>query len=815
MKLLKSLALALPVAAFLALVSAVQAAYPGFRSISPNGAQRGTEVKVVLTGERLDDFDGIIFMSPGFTLKGVEKVEKARVTATIAIGADVPPGNYMMRIRTKSGISHLRPFFVGQFPNAPEVEPNNDFDAPQLATKNTTIEGVVQNEDVDCYKVTLKKGERLSVEVDGLRLGYTVFDPYIAVLNKDRFELAASDDTILHRQDGFITMTAPEDGDYVILIRESSYRGSGNAFYRLHIGSFRRPAAVYPSGGKVGSTTKVRFIDTSGESFEEEVKLPAEVDERYMLLSKTQEPAPSGNPFRVSPFDNALEVEPNNDLATASPAPGDPIALNGIIGEAGDIDHFKIPLKKGMRLDLRCYAQTLGSPLDPVITLMNEKGGNLGNNDDGGGIRRLDSKLTVNIPADGNYIVRIKDHLDRGGPTFVYRLEVSASEPALAFSSPEYSVNDTHLRQFIAVPRGGRYAALVNLSRNNVSGDYKWQAPGLPGGIRLLNDIMPAALPNSPLLFEAAADAPLSGAAVPVRLTSVDPAVKTVGRLRQEFDIVREGNVRYYSEFDDHLPVAVVEEAPFSLEIVKPTVPLVPLGLMDLKVVAKRKEGFKAPIRVFMMWKPPGISSLGEATIPEGQNECTFVLDANAGVAAGKWNFVVMGEAEAGNGRIYNASPFCEVTTAPAYVSAPAMSMAAVEQGKETQLVCKLETALPFTGEAEAQVVGVPDTIAIESAKVNKDTKEVAFTVKTTDKSPVGKQGNLFVMIKVPVEGGTTSHRVAVGSSLRIDKPRPAPAAAPAAPQAAQAKPGAPKPPAPKPLSRLEQLRAEAQAARK
>ncbi len=812
MKLLKSLLLALPAAGFLALAGTAPAAYPGFTSMKPNGGQRGTEVKMVLSGERLDDFEGMIFMSPGFTLKNVEKVEKNRVTATIAIGAEVPPGNYMMRIRTKSGISHLRPFFVGQFPNADEVEPNNDFDAPQAATKNTTIEGVVQNEDVDYYKVALKKGERLSVEVDGLRLGYTVFDPYIAVLNKDRFELASSDDTILHRQDGFLTMTAPEDGDYTVMIRESSYRGGGNNFYRLHIGSFRRPEAVYPSGGKAGTVTKVRFIDRTGESFEEDVKLPAEVDERYMLLSKSQEPAPSGNPFRISAFDNALEVEPNADIATATPVPGDPIALNGIIGEAKDVDFFKIPLKKGMRLDLRCFAQTLGSPLDPIIGIMNEKGGSLGANDDGGGIRRLDSKLTVNIPADGNYFIRVTDHLERGGPTFVYRLEVTASEPELAFSSPEYSVNDTHLRQFIAVPRGGRYATLVNVSRNNVSGDFKWQAPNLPAGIKLLNDVMPGALPNTPLLFEAAADAPLGGAAVPVKLTAVDAAVKTVGRLRQEFDMVRSGNVRYYAEIDDHLPVAVVEEAPYSLEIVKPTVPLVAQGLMDLKVVARRKEGFKAPIRVFMMWKPPGVSSLGEATIPEGQNECSFVLDANAAVAAGKWNFVVMGEAEAGNGRVYNASPFCEVTTAPAYVTAPAMALVAVEQGQETEFTCKLEAAQPFTGDAEAQVVGVPDTIAIEGARVNKDTKEVSFKVKTTDKSPIGKQGNLFVMIKVPVEGGTTTHRVAIGSTLRIDKPRPAPVAAPAAaPKVAQnAPPGAPKPAAPKPLSRLEQLRAEA-----
>jgi hypothetical protein len=447
-----------------------------------------------------------------------------------------------------------------------------------------------------------------------------------------------------------------------------------------------------------------------------------------------------------------------------------------------------------------------------VVNIYNAKDGSLGGNDDGGGRRRLDSKQVVNIPEDGDYFIRVSDHLDRGGPEFVYRVELQAAEPELFFASPQYSVNDTHLRQFMAVPRGGRYALLMNISRNNVSGDFKFSAPGLPQGVKLLTDQSSKDLPNLPLVFEAAADAPLAQATPLVRLLSTDPAVKITGKMRQEFDVVRSGNVIYYTEIEDKLPVAVVEEAPYSLEIVKPAVPLVAQGVLDLKVVAKRKEGFKAPIRVFMMWKPPGISSLGEQTIPEGGNECVFQLDANSAVALGTWKMVVMGEADAGNGRVYNASPFCELVTTPASLAAPAIPLTAVEQGKEAVMVAKIEHLQPFSGEATAEVMGVPDTIPISSAKINKGTKEVTFTVKTDAKSPVGKQGNLFVKVDVPVQGGTTTHRIALGSILRIDPPRKAPAAPPkpAAPVVAQAKKEEPKPAAPKVLSRLEQLRQEA-----
>jgi hypothetical protein len=60
------------------------------------------------------------------------------------------------------------------------------------------------------------------------------------------------------------------------------------------------------------------------------------------------------------PFDNVLEAEPNNEQAKATAAPnGQPIALNGILETPGDVDYFKVPLKKGMKLDVMGYAQTL------------------------------------------------------------------------------------------------------------------------------------------------------------------------------------------------------------------------------------------------------------------------------------------------------------------------------------------------------------------------------------------------------------------------------------------------------------------------
>ena len=800
----------------LCLTAGLRAAYPEFSACKPNGGQRGSEFKLSVTGTRLEDFETLLFYDPGFTVKSVDAVAAGKVDLTIAVSADATLGSHLVRVRTRTGLSHPRQFFVSPYPTVDEKEANSEFAQAQAIPLNSTIEGIVLTEDVDYFKVTVKKGQRLSLEVDGLRLGYLNFDPYIAILDKDRFEKAFSDDTILHRQDGYCSFVAEYDGDYYVMVRESSYRGSTRSFYRLHVGDFRRPDVVFPAGGKVGSKVDVRFIDAKG-SFTGSVTVPSEEDPNFEVFS-VEAPAPSGNPFRISQMDNFLESEPNSAREQANVVPpAGAYALNGIIGEPGDSDYYRLTLKKGQVLTGHAYAQGLGSPLDPVISLRGSTGVALISNDDGGGTRRLDSRFEVTVPADGEYMLSIRDHLDRGSPKFVYRVELIASQPRLTFASPEYSVNDSHYRQFIAVPRGGRMALLENFSRTRVSGDFRFVAPGLPAGVKLLTEHAPKDMPNAPLLFEAAADAPLGQAIVPVRLEPVDPQNKVVGRLRQNFDVVRDGNVIYLTDTEDRLPVVVVEEAPYALEIVMPKVPLVQNGVYDLKVVAKRKPGFAAAIRVVMVWTPPGISSLGEMTIPAGANECFFQLNANAGVATAEWKFVVMGEADAGRGRVFNASPFCGLKTQPAYVAAPAFPMAAIEQGQEGIVTTKLEQLQPFEGEAVARLVGIPDTIASEPIKITKASTDLTFRLKPGKDCFPGKLSNLFIQVDVPLAGGTTTHRVALGSSLRVDAPRkvaPAPVAKVEAPKADATKPAV-APAAPVVLSRLEQLRQQAAAGTK
>ena len=52
------------------------------------------------------------------------------------------------------------------------------------------------NEGVDYFEVNATKGQRISVEIEAFAFG-SLFDPYVALLDDKRFELATSDDSEL------------------------------------------------------------------------------------------------------------------------------------------------------------------------------------------------------------------------------------------------------------------------------------------------------------------------------------------------------------------------------------------------------------------------------------------------------------------------------------------------------------------------------------------------------------------------------------------------------------------------------------------
>jgi pre-peptidase len=766
------------------------AASPGFSGLNPNGGQRGTEVEVTFSGARLGDAKGVLCYTPGIEIGDVKVVNDGNFTAKVKIPADCPLGEHAMRLWTATGLTEVKTFWVGPYPvveskasankdpkaTALNITPEN----AQPIALNTTVTGVIKIEQTEYFSVELKKGERMNIDVTGLRLATVasagtnaIFDPTVIVTRANGEILARCDDNLPGRYDPIVSFVAPEDGKFIVSIRDGQYAGGGNK-YRMSIGTFPMPQIVYPLGGKAGDEVELTMLGDAAGTFTQKAKL-SQIDANKSALEnpfrlvaeKDGLVAPEPTPFRMSNFPNVMEVEPNHDIAhaTATELPL-PLALNGIIANKGDEDFFKFKATKGQSLDVTVWARRLRSPLDSVITLYNEKGSQIATNDDSG---NPDSYLRFNVPADGSYYLGVRDHMRRGGPLFAYRVEITPAAPAVALNFPQYGVNTYQLYQTMTVPRGNRFATYLKVKRSDFNDETVPSFPDLPAGVTAHVVPVPTNTDVVPVVFEATADAPVAAKLCSVAVETTKPENKLRGELEHGVDLLVGNNATaFYKVHVNKAAVSVADEAPFSVNLVAPKNPVLQGGSTNLKVVAERKGDFKGAINLSMVWTPPQIGSQAQVTIPPDQTEALMPINANGDAKLTKWNLAVVANADTGKGVVKTSSDFVEIEVAQPFVTGK-IEMNSIEQGQSGELVCKLTQVRPFEGKAKVKLQGLPNKAAAEDVEITSKDEEIHFHVATEKTTPAGQHKGLFCQITVPQNGEELLSNTAQGGILRID----------------------------------------------
>jgi hypothetical protein len=781
-------------------VVAVRAAPPTIESVAPAVGQRGTEFTLTLTGSRLAGPQELLLYTPGVVCTKLTAKGDTEVVATLRAAADCRLGEYPFRLRTADGASELRTFRVTPFPVVLEQEPNDEPRQAQAVPLDSTVAGVIEAAGTDHFAVTLKKGQRLAAEVEGIRLGADVTDTVLTVFGPDGRELVANDDNPLFRQDPFVTLVAPADGVYVVQVRETNYDGGDNCRYLLHIGTFSRPAAVFPAGGPAGTEVTVSYWGDAAGDRTQTLKLPPAGTPFELYPSDGITPAaPTPQPFRVSPFPNVIEAEPNDDprAATANPH-GWPVACNGVIDKPGDIDHFRFRASKGDVIVVEAFAFRIGSPLDPVVAVLHPDGELLASNDDD---ETHDSRLTVHIPADGEYRLRVADKRGQGGPRFVYRVELTRPKPGLTvFLAPP--LRKTQDRTVIAVPRGNRVTAFLGVRRDGFTGPVTITPGELPPGVTLTPAVVAAGEYLVPVVFEAAPDAPLGGKLVTFTGRSDDPRSAVTGGFSQPVTLVRgPGDTVLHAVELDRLAVVVTPEAPFAVAITPPTAPLSADGTLDVTVTVTRAKDFTDPLEVSFPSLPPGVECPTAVVVPPGAGVVNVTLVASPEAEPGEWKLVAevrvaraargardpllvgmnglgMGGPPAGGpgrrprSRALELAPVASAITPINLVTAVIpgrFSPAAAEQGKSTRVVCEFEkpTPAPFT----AKLDGLPPRVVAEPVSVPAGADRVEFTVTVDPTTPVGTVKTLVCELAGTVNGQKVVYRVGRGGVLRVDVP--------------------------------------------
>lgn len=579
----------------LAATASAQTSYPMITHVSPVAVQRGKTTTVVVSGQMnfagaykaIFDGDGITAEIVPAKAKPAALVREVKLQVTVA--ADVVPGVREFRVASSLGVSSVGQLVVSDEPVVEEKGDNNTREKANTVPVPCVVAGRVEAlEDVDHFKFSAKAGQTFTFEVMCARLQDKIHDlqkhadPIVTLYDAAGRELAANDDAYF--ADPLLSYTFAKDGDYVVQVRDSKYDGDARWVYALLVTDKPYASHLFPMAVKAGTNADVRPIGSAASVAPKlSITAPAKAGVHEIALD-----TPRGKtrpvPILVSELTQILETEPNDAVAKATSVTL-PCGINGVIDKVPDIDHYVFAAKKGQAIRFEVKARRFGTPLrsslDSALEVLNAKGAVLATNDDTFG---KDAAITFTPPADGEYVLRIRDLHGKGGPTFVYHIDAD-------FARPDFVVKCDGDKAMIGP--GSRTAWFVQLTRlNGFAGAVTIEAKGLPRGVTVSPLTIREGQAHGALVLSASADALVN--ASNVTLTARHEGKN--GTMSREVvptqEIYFPGGGR--GVFDVSMQTVAVTEPSDILDVaVTPTqVVLKPGEEVKLDVTVKRKAGF-------------------------------------------------------------------------------------------------------------------------------------------------------------------------------------------------------------------------------
>jgi hypothetical protein len=374
-------------------------------------------------------------------------------TFDVTVAADVKPGPHLIRAFNDDGASAPISMVVDCAPQTLEVEPNDDFRAPQKLTVSTaTINGKLgKSGDVDSFLVALKKGQTMVSWIEAYVLA-AGFDSMLRVVDSNGTTLAYNHDHTT--MDPFLVFVAPQDGNYIIQTMGQKYpassdinfAGGDDCVYRLHVSTEPFVRNTWPLVVQRGKKTAVMLEGWNLAVPQEEI----------------DDTAPPQFPVTFSDVQEFTETGGPQTLPI-------PSAVSGRIIGVGHEDRYAFTATKGAALELSVTGPTHGSAIDARLRVLDQEGKELATNDDSGG--SSEPRLLWTPSSDGTYTAAVSDLTQRGGDVFFYRLQITnANTPAtatIASHSAKLEAGKTaELKVAVTLPKA--FPFKLRLSANNL-----------------------------------------------------------------------------------------------------------------------------------------------------------------------------------------------------------------------------------------------------------------------------------------------------------------------------------------------------------
>lgn len=793
-------------------------------AVRPRIGQVGTIVEVSIQGIAIQDPREIVFYHPGIRAIDIQPAATVprqgfahggtiieEVRCKFEIAPDCPLGEHPFRLLTGTNLTCIATFHVSPFPIVDENEAgnaatNDSLDTAMPIAINTTVAGRLGSGgrgDVDFYRVSGKAGQRLAAEVESARIadrhyGDSEFDLSLRVLDEKGNSLAANDDNSLYLQDPVVSMILPCDGDYFVEVRRSIFVPN-ETLYCLHVGSHRRPLAVFPPGGPSGKPLRVTLLGDAAGNVNHQIDIPHDKG-TFLYYDRDEQGTSTPGPLKMrsSPFANLLEANDSPETLV----PEIPIAINGIIDSVSDRDVYRLNVTRDQPIHIRVFAATLGSPIDAAIRIrpatsepdsppeLEIDDSPLTDHDifgtsfrGGGGLQEaIDPSVIWTPKQDGEYLLEIVDNGGAGGPTGVYRIELQAPQVAVhtVLASATFDWTESMRVTGLAIPKNNRWTVDLSLPTGQwkpLACDFDLVADGLPQGVTMVSPRVPKGATRWPIQFVADKTAQQTAATITLRAIPIDSSqlVETRNQLNVPF-INHSGGNAWRTIRTHQYVVGVTQESPFTIEIDQPEMALVRGGEISIPVKINRQKGFTGDIEIRCAGMPRSLASPPPIIVAGDQDTTNLSIGADANAALDTVPLYVIGstvrediDSYLGAGHIRVSSSIRDLSVAQPFVEL-ASSPDSIRRRQQKSLSWTVRQITPFDGEATVALLGLPKgvTVVEPMPTITQDSDSVTFELSATDEALLGPVNGLTCEIHVPVGGGHIVQRSGRGT-LRID----------------------------------------------
>jgi hypothetical protein len=767
---------------FLLLFSFVFGAYgavPILKELHPWGAQRGKAVTVTLvgTGLRSAEVQVVSSLPASFTplTKGekqqIQNANQDEILYLVELPTDTLVGFYPIRVKTMDGLSNVLLFSVGAFPEVMEKESeelvhsavNNSPESSEPIAAPVTVNGTLNGPDRDVYKIHAKKGERLVLDVEARRSASAI-DPVIALLDGQRKQIAIANDTPGLGLDCRLDVFFPTGGDYYVVVHDARFSEQKLNFYRLKVGAFAYVEGIFPLGWRRGEKTQVQLI---GGNIPKASQLAVDLSgveqkANFALIRVPEAPASSPIHFAISDLPEKLEPE-GVQVTPLEPS----TVVNGRISKPGEVDRYKLAVKPKEKWIVELKAAELGtSRLFGRITILDSAGKRLASGGDDipnpdefsliePGRTSSDPYVSFEAPEGVEEVfVTIEDLVERGGPLFGYRL--------LATKQP----SDFTLKldsAYVNVPSNGTAIVSVTADRRGYKGPIQLLVPDADQDLIVEGGLIPEERQEADSVFAVSRRGILSitskegasprttelsvwgeatledGTSIRRRARGPGLVTEVLGRtgVPDPNEIDRYRPVLFpWLGFD--LPLMVAKEVPARLVVEGPSkIRFVQGTEHQIKwqfqtdspeIRPPKKVGFDAPGLKEVLISP------SEDAKAEYLREGVFDMKAIERVPLQKFNLVLLGEVESGNGAQTIYSRPLTVEVVQGYRIELPMTEITLQPGHTVEVAGKVVREPSFNEPVAIKADSLPDKITSQPVEVlaGKEEFRMVFDAQTS-----------------------------------------------------------------------------------